>query len=251
VTTINPRLNRRPRWYEPVTRFDRGRAAVMATGIGLMAALALDLVLGWWTAAPWLHMVLAITSFALWAPSARRVRYLTLGPLYVLGLYLYTVLRSFADDTGITPRAGYAIALERELFFGHVPTVWLQEQLFRPAQLGLLDWLTVQVHWSYFFVPHLAGLLVWLFRRELFARYVFIMLGTLAGRRLRQPARCQPDHGLRRRAGGRRDVPAAVRRHRRAEPRRRHAFAPHGHHLRPLSLRARRQPPPRLGAARL
>lgn len=162
----------------PRTRAGVARAFATATGIGLMAALGLDLVVGWWTAAPWLHIILAVLSVAIWIPSARRVRYLKYGPLYVLGLYIYTVLRSFADDTGITPKASYVIDIEEKLFFGHVPTVWLQQHLFEPAQIGPLDWLTVQVHWSYFFVPHVAGALVWLFRRELFPRYVFLILGT-------------------------------------------------------------------------
>ena len=70
------------------------------------------------------------------------------------------------------------IAIEERIFFGHVPTVWLQEQLFRAPHLGWLDWLTVQVHWSYFFMPHVAAALVLVFKRELFPRYLFLVLGT-------------------------------------------------------------------------
>jgi membrane-associated phospholipid phosphatase len=113
-----------------------------------------------------------------WLPVARRVKYLQYGPLYVLGLFAYTILRSFADKTGIAPRAAYVIDIEEKIFFGQVPGVWLQQHLFRPTDLGPLDWLTVQVHWSYFFVPHLVGLLIWLFRRELFPRYLFMVMGT-------------------------------------------------------------------------
>jgi membrane-associated phospholipid phosphatase len=150
----------------------------MATGIGLMLALSVDLVTGRWVAAPWLHVLLAGVCVAAWLPSGRRIKYLQYGPLYVLGLLVYTVLRGFADNTGITPKMTYVIALEERIFFGHVPTLWLQEHLFRPAHLGPLDWLTVQVHWSYFFVPHIGAALVWLFRRELVPRYFFLVLGT-------------------------------------------------------------------------
>jgi membrane-associated phospholipid phosphatase len=160
------------------SRTEIGRALVIATGIGLMLALSVDLVTGRWVAAPWLHVLLAAACVAAWLPSARRIRYLQYGPLYVLGLLVYTVLRGFADNTGNTPKMTYVIALEERLFFGHMPTLWLQEHLFRPAHLGPLDWLTVQVHWSYFFVPHIGAALVWLFRRELVPRYFFLVLGT-------------------------------------------------------------------------
>ena len=160
------------------TRAEIRRALVFATGVGLMAALGVDLVTGHWVAAPWLHIVLAMLCVAAWLPVARDVKYIQYGPLYVLGLLVYTVLRSFADNTRIRPRMEYVIGLEERIFFGHVPTVWLQEHLFRPTDLGLLDWLTVQVHWSYFFVPHIGGALVWLFRRELVPRFTFLVLGT-------------------------------------------------------------------------
>jgi len=162
----------------PRTRIEVGRAIIMASGIGLMIALGVDLITGRWVGAPWLHIVLALCCVVAWLPLARRVKYLQYGPLYVLGLLIYTVLRSFADNTAIAPRYDLVIALEERLFFGHLPTVWLQEHLFEPAHVGPLDWLTVQVHWSYFFVPHVGAALVWLFRRELFPRYVFLVLGT-------------------------------------------------------------------------
>ena len=175
-------LNRRGGWAMsdalPRARGELGRAVALATGIGLMVALAVDLITGRWVTSPWLHIVFAMLCVLAWLPLSRRVRYVRYGPLYVLGLFLYTILRSFADDTAIAPRYDLVIAIEEHIFFGHVPTVWLQNQLFRPAHLGPLDWLTVQVHWSYFFVPHVAAALVWLFRRELFPRFLFLIMGT-------------------------------------------------------------------------
>lgn len=150
----------------------------VATAIGLIVALTLDLVTGRWVGAPWLHLAFWVLCVVAWLPFARRVKYLQYGPLYVLGLFVYTILRSFADKTGIAPRAEYVIDIEEKIFFGHVPTAWLQQHLFQPANIGVLDWLTVQVHWSYFFLPHLVGLLIWLFRRELFPRYLFMVMGT-------------------------------------------------------------------------
>lgn len=151
---------------------------VTATGIGIVLALMVDIITGRWVGSPWLHILLAGLIVAAWLPWASRVKYLQWAPLYVLGLFIYTVLRSFADQTAIAPRYDLVIAIEERLFFGHLPTVWLQEYLFRPARVGPLDFLTVQVHWSFFFVPHLGAALVFLYRRELFPRYVFLIMGT-------------------------------------------------------------------------
>lgn len=151
---------------------------VTATGIGIMLALAVDLVTGRWVGSPWLHILLAGMIVVAWLPWAGHVKYIQWAPLYVLGLLIYTVLRSFADQTMIAPRYDLVIGIEEWLFFGHLPTVWLQEHLFEPARVGPLDFLTVQIHWSFFFVPHLGAALVFLFRRELFPRYVFLIMGT-------------------------------------------------------------------------
>src|SRR5689334_18476013 len=99
------------------TRADAGRAVIMATAIGLMAAGGVDLVTGRWVAAPWLHILLAVLCVAAFMPFARRVKYLQLGPLYVLGLLIYTVLRGYADDTPIAPRSDHVIGIEKFLFF--------------------------------------------------------------------------------------------------------------------------------------
>ena len=162
----------------PTSRGDVGRAVVVATGIGLVLALTIDIVTGRWVGSPWLHVLLALFLVAAWMPLGRKVSYLQWAPLYVLGLLVYTVLRSFADQTAIAPRSDLVIAIEEKLFLGHVPTVWLQQHLFRPAHLGPLDFLTVQVHWSFFFVPHVGAALVFLYRRELFPRYMFLIMGT-------------------------------------------------------------------------
>lgn len=154
------------------------RAGAVAGTVVLMAALAYDVISGRWVGAAGLHVALGLVAVVLWLPAARRVRHLHLGLLYIFGLFVYTVLRSFADQTAIPVRAAYVIDIERTLFLGHAPTQWLQAQLFNPARLRLLDWLTVQIHWSYFAVPHVAAAAVWVWRRDLFPRFVALVLGT-------------------------------------------------------------------------
>lgn len=154
--------------------------ALAGTGI-LIAGIAYDLISGRWIGAPGVHVALALAAVLVWTPMARRVRYLHLTVMYIFGLFVYTVLRSFADQTFIPVRSAYVIAIDRALFFGHEPTQWLQRRFFDPSRLRPLDWLTVQIHWSYFFLPHIACALVWLLRRELMPRFVGLVLGTFFG----------------------------------------------------------------------
>lgn len=154
------------------------RVIAVAGTVALMAGIAYDMLSGRWIGAAWAHMAVGLALVVVWIPAARRVRYLHLGLIYMFGLFAYTVLRSFADQTAIPIRTEYVIHIDRTLFFGNYPTRWLQERLFDPTRLRPLDWLTVQVHWSYFAVPHLAAALVWFFRREAFPRFVALVLGT-------------------------------------------------------------------------
>lgn len=154
------------------------RALIVAGCVVVMAGLAYDLISGRWIGAAGAHVATGLAAVLVLLPVARRVRYLHLGLIYMFGLFVYTVLRSFADQTAIPIRTQYVIHLDRTLFLGHEPTQWLQARLFDPTRLRLLDWLTVQVHWSYFALPHLAAATVYVFRRDLFPRFVALVLGT-------------------------------------------------------------------------
>lgn len=158
---------------------DLALRALAITGACLvMAALSYDMVSGGWIGAAGPHTAVALVLVLSVLPLTRRVRYLNLTVLYVFALFVYTILRSFADKTAIPIRTEYVIQLDRLLFLGHQPTQWLQARLFDPTRLRPLDWLTVQVHWSYFAVPHVAAALVFLRRRDLFPRFVALILGT-------------------------------------------------------------------------
>lgn len=132
-----------------------------------------------WQHHEWLGWSLAIATLALWLPELARPRARRLWFLYVAGIFAYTLLRSYADDTGIPVRTDYVIEAERWVFLGSVPAVWLQQRFFTPAELSWLDWFAVQVHWSFFIVPHAAAVLIFMFRREYFARYAFVVVATM------------------------------------------------------------------------
>jgi membrane-associated phospholipid phosphatase len=98
--------------------------------------------------------------------------------LYVLGFTLFAHLRTLADETGLPVHTGYTVDLERALFGGAVPTLWLQEHLYRAGSVGIVDALAVATHISYFFVPHVFALVVWKLGQERFRRHTQELLGT-------------------------------------------------------------------------
>ena len=89
-------------------------------------------------------------------------------PLFGI-LWIYDILRGQADGllfaTNVTPQ----IEAEKLLFFGTVPTVWLQQHLWDgPVTLGWWDYLAWGVYVSYFLVTYLLAGFLWFLARERF-----------------------------------------------------------------------------------
>jgi hypothetical protein len=97
---------------------------------------------------------------------------------YMIGFVAFADFRAAADDVGFPVRMDYVITLERILFFGAVPTTWLQDRLYTVGSPSLLDWFVVGVHVSYFLVPHAVAFFLWAYRREHFARYLVAVMAT-------------------------------------------------------------------------
>lgn len=113
-----------------------------------------------------------------WASTRSRGAY-ALWAVYIGAFALFSLIRTFADETGMPTQVGSLIAAERGLF-GTVPTAWLQERLFEPTQIGWLDRLTTYIHWSYFVLPHIFAAHLYFGHRRLFKRYVMLFAGVLA-----------------------------------------------------------------------
>lgn len=91
---------------------------------------------------------------------------------YVLGFVLFAQLRALADEMGFPVRWEYVVEMERTLFGGALPTVWLQERFFTPGTVHPWDAAGTAVYVSYFLVPHLFALALWRLRPALFRGYV-------------------------------------------------------------------------------
>lgn len=144
-----------------------------------LALMAVVLLAGYWKAHPLPSLIVPLVALTPWLAAVRRgdrSRWLF---FYVAGIYLYTILRAFADEHGLEVRAEYVIHVDRFLFLGAVPSVELQRDLFKPWDPGFLDFAATGVHWSFFVVPHAAFGYLWLRRPHTAPRYAGAVLLTL------------------------------------------------------------------------
>ncbi len=146
--------------------------------IGLLLAMAITVATKVWQQHVWFGWLIVALTVLAWLPELRRDRDRRWWFAYVAGIFVYTLLRSYASKTGIPVRSAYAIDIDRHVF-GIEPVIWLQTRLFHPTNLSLLDWLTVMVHWSFFIAPHAAAIAIFVWRRSLFPRYTVLVVGTM------------------------------------------------------------------------
>lgn len=96
---------------------------------------------------------------------------------FALILSAYDLLRSHADTLLFSAHIRPQLRAEEILFFGTVPTVWLQERLWHgSANLHWYDYGASVVYLSYFVATYLVAGFLWFFARGLFRRYVAMVL---------------------------------------------------------------------------
>jgi membrane-associated phospholipid phosphatase len=145
----------------------------------LLLAMTATVATRLWQDHIWIGFALVAVTTAVWLPELSRPRARRWWFAYVAGIFAYTLLRSYADDTGIPIQTMYVIDADHLLFFGNDPVVWLQSHFFTPGRITPLDFATVQVHWSFFVAPHIAAVLIFIWRRDLFPRYTLLVVGTM------------------------------------------------------------------------
>jgi membrane-associated phospholipid phosphatase len=150
------------------------RSLIIRFAIAIVVVTAIYLVnssfLGWGT---------FVTAAILAVPTSRFRAYTAAFLPYGLVWLVFSFLRSLADETSVPLRTDQVTAIERALFFGETPTIWLQEHLFEPGVIHWYDYATTFVHWSYFFVPHIAAILIWRKSPALYNRYLLATMITL------------------------------------------------------------------------
>ncbi|HUG16179.1 MAG TPA: phosphatase PAP2 family protein [Thermomicrobiales bacterium] len=150
------------------------RSILTRLGIGLLVIVAIALLnpgfLGWGA---------AVTATIIAVPSARFRSYTAAFLPYGLAWLSFTLLRALADETGIPLRTDEVTAIERWMFFGATPTIWLQTRMFDPSGIAWYDYVMTFIHWSYFFVPHVAAVVIWKNSPALYRRFLLTVMITL------------------------------------------------------------------------
>jgi membrane-associated phospholipid phosphatase len=163
----------RPQWLGQI-KFTRSVGIRLLLGaILIVIAQATNLgFLGWG-----LFVIFAV----LFVPVGRARSFLFSFVPYAAVWFIFTFLRSLADETVLAETLNTKVSqLERWLFGGQLPTVTLQDRFFDPAQMHWYDYFFTGVHWSYFIIPHAVAVWLWLKRPQLFRHYLSALTLSLA-----------------------------------------------------------------------
>jgi membrane-associated phospholipid phosphatase len=95
---------------------------------------------------------------------------------YLILFLAYEEMRGFAGSTGLA--AHDLSGMERAVFAGQIPTIWLQQRFYDPNVIGLQDWSLMFVYFLHFPLPILVGFVFWLGDRGHYWRYVSALLLT-------------------------------------------------------------------------
>lgn len=121
----------------------------------------------------------AVTAAIIAVPISRFRSYAAAFLPYGAAWLVFTLLRSLADETGVQLMTVQVTSIERAIFNGTTPTIWLQDQLFNPVHMRWYDYATTFIHWSYFFVPHVAAIIMWRKAPDHYRRYLIATVITL------------------------------------------------------------------------
>jgi hypothetical protein len=125
----------------------------------------------------WVALALAVASIG---QRPVRLLWLALDFLpFVLVLVFYDYLRGLAGSLGMPTWWRPQVSVDRFLFFGQVPTVWLQEHLKHARNSGLrwYDLMASLSYYSFFFLPYVTAGVMWLRRRADFYRWAVRFVG--------------------------------------------------------------------------
>lgn len=173
-----PRESRLPWIYRYIDKLALGDRRALLTRLGIATVLIVGLALASPSFFGW---GLAVAAMIVAVPISRLRAYAAAFLPYGAAWLVFTMLRALADETRVPLRTDAVTRVERWMFFGNTPTIWLQNHMFDPLSLAWYDYATTFVHWSYFFVPHLAAILIWRKNPPLFTRYLvatILLLGA-------------------------------------------------------------------------
>jgi membrane-associated phospholipid phosphatase len=157
-----PGETKRPRWLRWL------RIALIACWC---AGLATQLVVSGFPTNQLLILLWPLSGAVVWSIGRRRIWEALLDFLPLIAILVaWAYLRGFADSLGMPTWWHPQLEVEKWLFFGHVPTLWLQEHLKEATP----QWWEVAValtYLSFFVVPGATAAVLWVRRRRDFYRW--------------------------------------------------------------------------------
>lgn len=127
----------------------------------------------------WVVATLAVVTLV----SGGTLRRLLVDWLPLAGLLLaYDLTRGAVDTLGMPIQVESLASAESTLFAGHVPTVWLQQRLYRPPPWEVAWWEAPVslVYASHFLVPYVVGAWHWARGREWWQHWLRRFVGVTA-----------------------------------------------------------------------
>ncbi len=112
--------------------------------------------------------------FALLA--ARGVSFLRDWSPLVLLLLGYVGLTGIVSGLVADAHIGLPISIDRFLFHGVVPTIWLQQHLYTPGQITWYDYLATFLYPMHFIVPLVLAFFFWIWRKPVYWQFVISYL---------------------------------------------------------------------------
>lgn len=117
----------------------------------------------------WIVLFLVVGTYGSERGGARVIRdWLPLAAFLVL----YDLSRGVADDVGMPLHVTPQIRADEILFFGEIPTVWLQERLYIAGEVQWWESIVSIIYVSHFIVPFLVAGILWYRSREAWVGYI-------------------------------------------------------------------------------
>ena len=95
---------------------------------------------------------------------------------FIAVLLGYEFLRGLAGSSGLPVHYREVITADRVLGLGQLPSIWLQQHLYRAGRLTLLDYGATVFYFLHFAYPLTLGYVFWLRDRPLFRRFAAALL---------------------------------------------------------------------------
>jgi PAP2 superfamily len=92
--------------------------------------------------------------------------------LYALMWFAYDESRGAADRAGLPLQVESVRNIDRVLFFGSDPTVWLQRQFYSKTDVGIHDVIASIEYFSHFLVPVVVIAVLWITNRPAWVRFM-------------------------------------------------------------------------------